>query len=88
MSCREAMASLEDRLDGSLPPGRRQALAGHLRQCRACTQALEDARCTRRLLRRLARRRMPDPMKAALLDELRRSRTNPHPHPPAIHREP
>lgn len=82
MTCRDAAASLDDFVDGSLPPARRQALADHLLECATCTQALKEVRCTRRLLRRLPRERMPDPMKNGLLDELRKSRKLPDPAPP------
>ena len=77
-TCCDAAASFSDFFDGVLPSERRQALGVHLRQCEACAQVLRDLRCTRRLLRRLPRERMPDPMKNTLLDELRRSRTLPH----------
>ena len=80
MTCRDAAASLDDFVEGSLPLARRQALANHLHECATCTQALKEVRCTRRLLRRLPRERMPDPMKNGLLDELRKSRKQPDPH--------
>lgn len=82
MTCREAVASLDDFVDGSLPLMRRQALANHVQECVTCSQALKDVRCTRRLLRRLPRERMPDPMKKRLLDQLRTSRNQPDPAPP------
>jgi anti-sigma factor RsiW len=77
MTCREAAASLDDFVDGRLPLMRRQAFANHVHACSTCTQVLKEVRCTRRLLRRLPRERMPDPMKNRLLDELRRSRSLP-----------
>lgn len=85
MTCRDAAASLDDFVDGSLPLARRQALANHLHECATCTQALEEVRCTRRLLRQLPRERMPDPMKNTLLDELRKSRQQPVSAPPESH---
>jgi anti-sigma factor RsiW len=83
MTCRDAAALLHGFVAGSLPLVRRQALANHLRECATCTQALKEVRCTRRLLRRLPRERMPDPMKNSLLDELRKSRKLPSPARPA-----
>jgi anti-sigma factor RsiW len=71
MTCRDAVVSMEDHVDGSLPPGRRQALATHLRQCAACAQTLRDVRCMRRLLLRTPFEPMPVAMKTALLDALR-----------------
>jgi anti-sigma factor RsiW len=85
MTCRDAAASLDDFVDGSLPLARRQALANHLHECATCTQALKEVRCTRRLLRRLPSERMPDPMKNRLLDELRKSRRLPDSAPPESH---
>jgi anti-sigma factor RsiW len=82
-TCREAAASLDDFVDGRLPLMRRQALASHVHECSTCTQALKHVRCTRRLLRRLPRERMPDPMKNSLLDELRISRSLPASPQPA-----
>lgn len=79
MTCRDAAAALYDFDDGSLPRLRRQALASHVRACPACMQTLKDVRCTRRLLRRLPRERMPDPVKNVLLDELRKFRSMPDP---------
>lgn len=83
MTCRDAAASLDDFVDGSLPLAGRQALANHLHECATCTQALKEVRCTRRLLRRLPRERMPDPMKNRLLDELRKPRQPGPARPPA-----
>ena len=84
MTCRDAAASLEDFVDGSLPLVRRQALAEHLRECGTCSRALKEVRCTLRLLRQLPRERMPDLMRNRLLDELRRSRSLVDPaHPPS-----
>ena len=85
MNCRDAIASLDDFVDGSLPLVRRQALANHLHECATCAQALKEVRCMRRLLRRLPRERMPDPMRNELLDELRKSRNLPDPAPAAPH---
>jgi anti-sigma factor RsiW len=79
ISCRDAAASFDEYCDGVLPPGRRQTLATHLRECRECTQVVRDLRCARRLLRRLPREPMPDDMKDNLLHKLRRSRTSPEP---------
>lgn len=74
MTCRDAAASFEDYVDGSLPSDRRQPLASHLRECPECAQVVRDTRCMRRLLRRMPREQMPDRTKRKLLDELRRSR--------------
>ena len=90
MTCREAEGSLDDLVDGSLPLLKRQALVNHVEECVTCKRALKYVRCTKRLLRRLPRERMPDPMKNSLLDELRKSRSLPDPtratpqsrHPP------
>lgn len=74
MKCHEVVTSLVDFIDDSLPLVRRQAVAGHLRECSACARMLNDVRCTRRMLRRLPRDHMPDPMKKTLLDRLRERR--------------
>lgn len=81
ITCREAAAWLDEYSGGNLPSARRQALATHLRGCGDCLQVLKDLRCTRRLLRRLPRERMPTDMKTYLLHELRRSRPSPDPAP-------
>lgn len=85
MTCSEAAASHDDVVDGRLPLERRQAFANHVHECSTCNQTLKHVRCVRRLLRRLPRERMPDPMKNSLLEELRRSRSISSPARPAPH---
>jgi anti-sigma factor RsiW len=81
MSCGDVGDVFEACIDGSLPPGRQRALGEHLERCRACARALREAGCVRRLLRRMPREPMPDPLKTPLIAALRRSRTYPAPSP-------
>jgi anti-sigma factor RsiW len=71
-SCSEVLQLLHDYVDEDLPQSERRVTAIHLRTCAECRTALKELRCTRRLLRRLPREPMPDPMKKTILDALRR----------------
>jgi anti-sigma factor RsiW len=70
--CTEFERALEHFLDDALSPAQRQGVHDHVRHCEPCRRTLREMRCIRRLLRKLPREPMPDPMKSTLLDQLRR----------------
>lgn len=74
LTCPQAAEHLNDYLDDALPHALRQGMAAHLGACARCSRALEDLRCTRRLLRSLPRETIPARLKSDLLDVLRRLR--------------
>lgn len=72
---------LDDLLDEALPPARRQDAATHFRSCPGCRAAWRTAICTRRLLGRLPREPMPEPLRQYLIESLRSRPCHPRRQP-------
>ncbi len=76
LRCVELVELLGEYLEGTLTPGRREELEGHLRGCRGCSAALDQLQTTVGLLGGLpaAPDELPDDVRAALgnaFDEMR-----------------
>ena len=62
LACQQVVRLVSDYLDGDLPPGWRDSIAGHLTACDGCTAYLEQIRQTVELLEQIdASQRQPAP---------------------------
>lgn len=79
--CTEVGGLLDAYVDGTASPLQRDVIELHAAACERCRHALRERRCVRRLLRKLPRGAMPDPMRDRLLSAFRASRPTPAPPP-------
>ena len=78
MSCDLSPELLSAYLDGALPPGEREPLEVHLKECAACRARLESVRAVKHALARLPSREAPPGAVRARVESLRFARPARH----------
>lgn len=71
MDCYETIDHMGDAIEGCLAPGAREGFEGHLAECPACRNYLDQLRLTRHALRHLQTPGAPSPHRSELIRRYR-----------------